>query len=175
MNVVVALAGPVIALLGVWLGTRMSTRAQLQAREQEQLRHASETRRAAYAGHLTAIRAYIAYVTSHPQEISVIRNPDDTGTRPAFSGRGHTLREALETTYTELQLVALGQEAVNHAHAVSRAARRIAVAAAQRDAQLPAKLLIFYELERKLVNQLRLDLGQTTQLVGPYDPDAVMP
>ncbi|MDG6109866.1 DUF4303 domain-containing protein [Dactylosporangium aurantiacum] len=175
MNLVVAFAGPVIALLGVWLGTRMSNRAQLQAWEQERQRQAADTRRVAFARHLTAIRAYIAYVTAHPQDVAVLRNADGTPSRPAFNERGEALREALETTYIELQLVAAHQESVNQAHAVSRAARRIAVAAADRDAELRAKLLVFWELERRLVNELRLELGQDLQLAPAYDPDAVLP
>ncbi|WP_432994868.1 hypothetical protein [Dactylosporangium sp. CA-233914] len=175
MNLLAALAGPISALLGVWLGTRMSTRAQQQAWEQERVRHASESRRAAFSRHLIAIRAYITYATSHPQEISVVRNPDGTAPRPAFNDSGEAFREAIETTYTELQLVALGQETVNQAHAVSRAARRIAIAAAEHDPELRAKLLVFWELERKLVNQLRHELGEEMQLASAYDPEAVLP
>lgn len=175
MDVFVALAGPLCALLGVWLGTRMSTRGQAQAWRQEQLRQASETRRIAFVKHLAAVRAYITYVTAHGDDMSVASHPDGTGLRPLFTGGGHAFREALETTYSELQLVAVRQETVNKAHHLSRAARRIAVAAAQKDARMQARLLVFWDLERELVNELRQELGQELRLVSPYDADAVLP
>lgn len=175
MNLVLALSGPISALLGVWLGTMMSARAQDRAMRQDQERQAAEVKRAAYVSHLTALRAYLVYVTSHAGEISVIRDQGGNPTRPSFSGRGHDVREAVETTYTALQLVAAEQETVNQAHLVSRAARRIAVAAAEHDPQLGQKLLIFWELERKLVNQLRKELGEKLSLASAYDPDALLP
>ncbi|MBY8870323.1 hypothetical protein K7640_00510 [Micromonospora sp. PLK6-60] len=174
MNLVIALAGPISALLGVWLGTTMTGRVQERALRQEQDRRTAEVKRTAYTGHLTALRAYIAYVTSHAPEISVIRD-GGSRPRPAFSGRGHEVREALETSYTALQLVAAEQETVNQAHLVSRAARRIAVAAADRDPTLPDKLLVFWDLERGLVNQLRRELGQPLPLANAYDADATLP
>lgn len=175
MSLLIALAGPITALLGVWLGARMSGRAQDRALGQEQDRQAAEIKRTAYTNHLTALRAYIAYVTSHPHEILSIRNPDGTNPRPGFSGRGHEVREAVETTYTVLQLVAAEQETVNQAHLVSRAARRIAVAAAERDPRLAEKLLAFWDLERGLVNRMRGELGQKQPLVNAYDANAVLP
>src|SRR4051812_35642276 len=132
--------------------------------EQDRRRQATEARRAAFAGHLIALRAFITYVTAHPADIQVLRNPDGTRPRAAFNERGQELRTAVETTYTELQLVAETQESVNQAHTTSRAARRIAVAAAAGDPELRAKLLIFWRLERAQVNQLRLELGQELQL-----------
>ncbi|SCG69545.1 hypothetical protein GA0070619_5972 [Micromonospora zamorensis] len=153
----------------------MSTRAQGHALRQEQERQAAEVKRAAYVSHLTALRAYMVYVTSHTGEISIIRDQDGTRARPSFSGRGHEVREAVETTYTGLQLVAGEQKTVNQAHLVSRAARRIAVAAAERDPHLDEKLLTFWELERGLVNQLRRELGEKLSLASAYDADALLP
>ncbi|MEV0157795.1 hypothetical protein AB0H57_29355 [Micromonospora sp. NPDC050686] len=151
----------------------MTGRAQDQALRQEQDRRTAEIKRTAYTS-LTAHRAYIAYVTSHAPEISVIRDRDPRP-RPAFSGRGHDVREALETSYTALQLVAAEQETVNQAHMVFRAARRIAVAAVDRDPQLHEKLLVFWDLERRLINQLRRELGQQLPLTDACDPEAILP
>lgn len=175
MDIVIAFAGPVSALLGVLLGVAMTARAQERVRRDDRTRSAQDVRRIAFVNYLAAVRAYVTYVMSHPSDITVRHEIVGTDARLVFDAHGYAFREALETSYTELQLVAQDQKTVDHAHLVARAARRIAVAAATRDDHLRSKTLVFWESERQLVNQLRSELGQELALSSPYDRHAVLP
>ncbi|NYD51813.1 hypothetical protein BJY14_007796 [Actinomadura luteofluorescens] len=119
-----------MALIGVGLGSLLSSRAQARAWERDEMRRWRDVRRTAYGDFLAAVRQYRSYVTGPGSRVNVSLHPDGRRLVPGIGQEDSEYQEKMEAAFAAVQMVAQDQDPVDAAHLLTRMARRTAVASA---------------------------------------------
>ncbi|GAB3828450.1 hypothetical protein ACFPIJ_47365 [Dactylosporangium cerinum] len=170
-----------LALAGVGIGSLLSAWAQGRAWKREQMRQWQDARRGAYGRLVAAVRQYRGYVAGPHAEVELWLRPDGSRLIPGIGTAGAGYQEAMETAFTDVQLLAQSQDTVDRAHFLTSVARRIAVArAVHGPGRVPVELdERLFTAEREFINGVRRELGlfniDATPLVGELeDIDAAL-
>jgi hypothetical protein len=163
--------GPVAALLGVAVGGLLSFRSQDRAWRREDLQRLRNDRQQAYARMAAAAREYRSYAMRRDAVIEIVSHPDGVRLIPLFGNDGTHFKQALESAYAELKLVAVDQEIVGTAAMLARMMRRCAVARVLHDGGLVGEKIdtAIWTAERAFIDTARRELG-LGDLHGPGAP-----
>ncbi|GAA3215810.1 hypothetical protein ACFO1B_14825 [Dactylosporangium siamense] len=161
MNAFVAVMGPLVALIGVWLGSWLTLRNERQKAQAEQRHREREELRRAYSRYLTACRQFVDYLKQPANPVDVIRSPDGRLVVPKLSGDGAALRQAVEAASADLLMVTSSPDVAEQARELRVAVLRFAIDRANSpDGIVPdLSFRTFQPSEQAFLNAARRDLG----------------
>ena len=175
MNILAGLS-PLIALLGVWIGGRLTLRTQRASWERADQQHWRDMRHAAYTEFLGAIRDYRSYIGRSSTKIGARKHTDGLRLMPEFEPSSSHHIQRLDAAFAQVQLVSPDQGTVDAARRAARISRRVAVAKAlEESAVIPYEFdLQFWEAQLAFVNAVRLEFDlPTISNAGHHDTEEI--
>jgi hypothetical protein len=168
MELAPAILGPLVALVGVWLGGWLTSRSVRQAAEIEQQRRSHEELRRVYSTYLAVCRQFVDHLKRPANKVRLARSTDGAIEVPLLSREGRALRQAVEAASADMLLMAHSSIILERARLLRVAAIRFAVGRARSsDGFVPEDdRVAFLDAEQEFVNAVRTDLGMSTMDVS---------
>lgn len=163
MNAFVAVLSPLVALIGVWLGSWLTLRNARQSAQAERRHREREELRRAYSRYLTACRQFVDYLKQPANQVDVVRSPDGQLVVPMFSGDGAALRQAVEAASADLLMVTSSLDVAERARELRVAVLRFAIDRANStDGIIPeSSFRTFQPAEQAFLDAARSDLDMS--------------
>ena len=175
MNYAAALS-PAIALLGVWIGGRLSFRTQEKAWKQAEVQKWREIRRSAYGDFITTARRYRTYIGKTNAANIRIRHFKGAYLDVDLDDEGVAHKRDLDAALAQVQLMADDQGTVYAARALVGMTRRFAAGkGVYRTQEIPPEYITeaYWNAELAFINATRTEFGMSSFVPGQYvDPNA---
>jgi hypothetical protein len=148
-------------LLGVLVGSLLSSRSQGRLLASQRAQDVNDARRQTYLQFLEAVRHYVAYTQSSDARIEAV--PDEFGNEvhPVLDAAGTPYRLRMDAGQIAVRMQTTSLELVARAHALVTAARTAAASRKHHQAgQIPPELYhAIWAEERRFVDAARTELG----------------
>ncbi|MFF5293050.1 hypothetical protein [Paractinoplanes globisporus] len=161
----------IVALVGVWIGGRLSFRTQEKGWKEAESQRWHDLRQATYGDFLAAARRYRTYVGRSETRFELTPYADGTRLSPRFDEQGTVHKQALDAALAQVQFVAQYQQTASAARTLVGMADRTAVAKTVYGSKMvPARIDdLFWDSEMEFVNAIRAELGLMPLVRDIYD------
>jgi len=166
-----AIVSSIVALVGVWIGGRLTFRTQEKGWKQTESQRWRDLRQATYGDFLAAVRRYRTYVGRNETRFELAPYADGIRLSPRLDEQGMVHKQALDAALAQVQFIAQQQQTASATRTLVSMARRTAVAKTIYGSKtVPTRIDdMFWHSELAFVNAIRAELGLSPLVQDSYD------